>query len=75
MARGWRPSWWPRNHGFDDAPIAVCLPEPLVSELQPLLADGRDTKAVRLVRRRTHLGQLPAVFAVDAIKDLGRPSE
>ncbi len=61
--------WWPKPWRFDDAPVAVLLPEPLAGEVRALLADGKRVEAVRLVRRRTHLNLLPAVLAVDAVTD------
>ncbi len=54
---------------MDDAPIAVILPEPLAGEVRSLLAAGERIEAVRRVRARTHLGLLPAVLAVDALRD------
>ena len=56
---------------LDEVPIAVILPEPLASEVRALLAADQRIEAVRLVRRRTHLGLLPAVLAVDAAQDGG----
>ncbi|MFD2092094.1 hypothetical protein ACFSHS_10985 [Blastococcus deserti] len=58
--------WW-RNWAFDDPPMPVILPDALADEVRPLLAEGRRTEAVRLVRQRTSLGILPAVLAVDAL--------
>ena len=59
---------------FDEVPVAVLLPEPLASEVRELLAADRRVEAVRRVRQRTHLGLLPAVLAVDAVADDGRPA-
>jgi hypothetical protein len=59
--------WWPKKWAWDEAPIAVILPEPLASEVRALLDEGQRVQAVRLVRERTHLNLLPAVLAVDAV--------
>jgi hypothetical protein len=64
--------FWPRSLRFDDDPVAVGLPEPLASEVRALLAADRYVEAVRRVRQRTHLGLLPAVRAVDAVRDSDR---
>ena len=74
MARVRRPRWWPKSVVFDDVPVAVVLPEPLASEVRALLADDQHIEAVRRVRQRTHLGLRPAVLAVDAVRDGGRPA-
>ena len=60
--------WW-QNWKFDDPPMPVILPEPLAAEVRVLLAEGDRYEAVRLVRQRTHLGMLPAVLAVDQLRD------
>jgi hypothetical protein len=60
---------WPRSLTFDDDPVAVLLPEPLASEVRAFLAADEYVEAVRHVRRRTHLGLLPAALAVDALRD------
>jgi hypothetical protein len=61
--------FWPRSLRFDDDPVAVVLPEPLASEVRTLLSADQYVQAVRRVRQRTHLGLLPAVLAVDAVRD------
>ncbi|MDP9389817.1 MAG: hypothetical protein M3P89_00095 [Actinomycetota bacterium] len=57
---------------FDEDPVAVLLPEPLASEVGTLLAADQYVEAVRRVPQRTHLGLLPAVLAVNAIRDSPR---
>ena len=44
--------------------VAVLLPEPLASEVDELLSQDEEIKAIRLVRERTGLGLLPAHNAV-----------
>lgn len=44
--------------------MAVLLPEPLASEVDQVLSDGRFVDAVRLIRQRTGLNLLPATLAV-----------
>jgi hypothetical protein len=61
--------WWPKNWKFDDKPVAVLLPEPLAAEVQELLAADDYYEAVRRVRQRTHLNLLPAVLAVNAVRE------
>jgi hypothetical protein len=61
--------FWPRALRFDRDPVAVILPEPLASEVATLLAADQYVEAVRRVRQRTHLGLLPAVLAVNAVRD------
>ena len=53
---------------MDDAEpdmVAVLLPEPLDSEVDELLSQDEEVKAIRLVRERTGLGLLPARNAVE----------
>lgn len=62
--------WWRRG---EDKPLtAVLLPEPLRTEV--LVAARRDGEvaAVRLVRKQTGIGLLPAVLAVRAAVGSGR---
>jgi len=61
--------WWPKKWSFDDEPIPVLLPEPLAGEVRALLAADDYYEAVRRVRQRTHLNLLPAVLAVNALRD------
>ncbi|MDP9461015.1 MAG: hypothetical protein M3Q22_12500 [Actinomycetota bacterium] len=63
---------WLRAVKFDEDPVAVLLPEPLASEVGTLLAADQYVEVVRRVRQRTHLGLLPAVLAVNAIRDSPR---
>ncbi len=63
---------WLRAVKFDEDPVAVLLPEPLASEVGTLLAADQYVEAVRRVRQRIHLGLLPAVLAVNAIRDSPR---
>ncbi len=62
----------PRSLTFDKDPVAVLLPEPLASEVRGLVDADQYVEAVALVRRRTHLGLLPAVLAVNAVRDSPR---
>lgn len=50
--------------------MAVLLPEPLGAEVDVLVAQGREVDAIRLVRRRTDLGLLPAHRAVQHRRDV-----
>jgi hypothetical protein len=61
--------FWPKSVEFDRDPVAVLLPEPLASEVRTLVDDDQYVEAVRSVRQRTHLGLLPAVLAVNAVRD------
>ena len=61
--------FWPRALTFDREPVAVLLPEPLASEVRDLLAVDQYVDAVRRVRQRTRLNLLPAVLAVNAVRD------
>jgi hypothetical protein len=61
--------WWPTDRTFDDKPVAVLLREPLAAEITDLLAADDYYEAVRRVRQRTHLNLLPAVLAVNAVRD------
>lgn len=47
--------------------LIVLLPEPLVSQVRGLIADGKRVQAVKLTRQRTGINMLPAVKAVDAL--------
>jgi hypothetical protein len=64
-------AWWRRRpDGLTvQNPVAVILPEPLAGEVQAMLADDRYVPAVKLVRDRTALNLLPAVLAVNRIRD------
>jgi hypothetical protein len=65
----WR-RWWRRwDLQTAENPVAVLLPEPLAGEVRGLLADDQYVPAVRLVRERTALTLLPAVLAVNLIRD------
>jgi hypothetical protein len=66
--------WWPTSWKFDDKPVAVLLPEPLDAEVRTLLAADAYVEAVRMVRQRTHLNLLPAVLAVNAVRDAAEES-
>jgi hypothetical protein len=65
MARWWRRS----DESTVQDPVAVILPEPLAGEVRVMLADDRYVPAVKLVRDRTALNLLPAVLAVNRIRD------
>ena len=52
-----------------DNPVAVLLPEPLAGEVRVLLTEGQYVPAVKLVRERTALNLLPAVLAVNLVRD------
>ena len=54
----------PRDAGLPV--LTVLLPQPLRSEVVRLRDEGEEVEAVRLVRRRTDLGLLPAYKAVMA---------
>jgi hypothetical protein len=47
--------------------------EPLATDVRELLVGDRYLDAVRLVRQRTHLNLMPAVLAVNAVRDRAGP--
>lgn len=61
--------FWPKAVRFDKDPVPVLLPEPLATDVRALISSDQYVDAVRLVRQRTHLNLLPAVLAVNAIRD------
>jgi hypothetical protein len=63
--------WWRRWASVTEPenPVAVVLPEPLAGEVRGLLSDDQYVPAVRLVRERTALTLLPAVLAVNRVRD------
>jgi hypothetical protein len=65
--------FWPKSLRFDRDPVAVVLPEPLATDVRRLLVSDRYVDAVRLVRQRTHLNLMPAVLAVNAVRDRAGP--
>jgi hypothetical protein len=65
--------FWPKSLRFDRDPVAVVLPEPLATDVRGLLVRDRYVDAVRLVRQRTHLNLMPAVLAVNAVRDCAGP--
>jgi hypothetical protein len=62
-------TFWLKSLRFDREPVAVLLPEPLASEVRTLLSSDAYVEAVRRVRQRTSLNLLPAVLAVNAVRD------
>lgn len=65
----WR---WPAVRTVEN-PVAVLLPEPLAGEVRALLVRDEYVAAVRLVREQTGLTLLPAVRAVNRIRDADAP--
>jgi hypothetical protein len=57
-------SWFRRSKTARPDLVPVLLPEPLASEVDDLLRQDEEVKAIRLVRQRTGLGLLPAHNAV-----------
>lgn len=58
---------WPfasRKPSPPEPPVAVLLPEPLGGQVDALMTQDREVDAIRLVRRRTEIGLLPAYRAV-----------
>jgi acetylornithine/succinyldiaminopimelate/putrescine aminotransferase len=65
-------AWWRRTtEKTVHDPVAVILAEPLRGEVRVMLADDQYVPAVKLVRDRTALNLLPAVVAVNRIRDEG----
>jgi len=63
-------TWWRRSASKTVTdPVAVLLPEPLAGEVRVMLSDDEYVAAVKLVRDRTALNLLPAVLAVNLIRD------